>query len=56
MKTADGKDVEVTTVFELTKELCNADYTPEKVQEITGVHAGRHAPAWRAASRNPAPA
>ena len=36
--TADGKSVEVTTVFELAKELCNADYTPEKVQAITGVH------------------
>ncbi|MCK6370501.1 MAG: molybdopterin-dependent oxidoreductase, partial [Gammaproteobacteria bacterium] len=36
--TADGARVEVTTVFELTRELCERDYTPEKVREITGVH------------------
>ncbi len=30
--------VEVTTVFELTKALCNREYTPEQAQEITGVH------------------
>jgi len=38
VQTADGKSVEVTTVFELTRELCDRDYTPEKVQAVTGVH------------------
>ena len=38
IKTPQGK-VEVTTVFELTRQLCNRDYTPEKAQQITGVHA-----------------
>ena len=34
----DGTKVPVTTVFELTKQLCNREYTPEKVRAITGVH------------------
>jgi len=38
VRTADGQSVEVTTVFELARELCNSDYTPEKVRDITGVH------------------
>jgi DMSO reductase family type II enzyme molybdopterin subunit len=38
VKTADGKELEITTVFELTKALVNADYTPEKVRAVTGVH------------------
>ncbi|MEQ1802815.1 MAG: molybdopterin-dependent oxidoreductase [Gammaproteobacteria bacterium] len=38
VKTKSGR-VEVTTVFAKVKELCNADYTPEKAQVITGVHA-----------------
>ena len=38
VKTPQGK-VEVTTVFELTRQLCNRDYTPEQAQKITGVHA-----------------
>jgi nitrate reductase alpha subunit len=37
VKTPTGT-VQVTTVFELVKELCNKEYTPEKVQAITGVH------------------
>lgn len=32
--------VEVTTVFAKVKALCNAKYTPEQAQAITGVHAG----------------
>ena len=31
--------VEVTTVFAKVKALCNARYTPERAQAITGVHA-----------------
>jgi DMSO reductase family type II enzyme molybdopterin subunit len=31
--------VKVTTVFEKTRRLLNAEYTPEKAQAITGVHA-----------------
>ncbi|MCC5793437.1 MAG: molybdopterin-dependent oxidoreductase [Chromatiales bacterium] len=38
VRTANGEEVEVTTVFELVKELCERDYTPEKVQAVTGVH------------------
>jgi DMSO reductase family type II enzyme molybdopterin subunit len=38
VKTPKGP-VEVTTVFELTRALCNREYTPEQVQKITGVHA-----------------
>jgi DMSO reductase family type II enzyme molybdopterin subunit len=38
VKTKAGR-VEVTTVYSKTKELCNRDYTPEKAQVITGVHA-----------------
>jgi len=38
VKTATGR-VEVTTVYSRVRELCNRDYTPEKVQAITGVHA-----------------
>ena len=38
VKTKSGR-VEVTTVFARVKELCNKDYTPEKAQAITGVHA-----------------
>ncbi|MBW7930080.1 MAG: molybdopterin-dependent oxidoreductase [Gammaproteobacteria bacterium] len=38
IRTADGRSVTVTTVFELTRQLCNADYTPEQVQAICGVH------------------
>jgi len=38
VKTKNGR-VEVTTVFARVKALCNADYTPEKAQAITGVHA-----------------
>jgi DMSO reductase family type II enzyme molybdopterin subunit len=38
VRTADGRDVEVTTVFELVKELVNAEYTPEKARAVTGVH------------------
>jgi complex iron-sulfur molybdoenzyme family reductase subunit alpha len=38
VKVADGSSVEVTTVYELTRELCNAEYSPEKVRDITGVH------------------
>jgi len=38
VRTKSGR-VEVTTVFAKVKELCNADYTPEKAQAITGVHA-----------------
>jgi len=30
--------VEVTTVFELVKELCEQEYQPEQTQQITGVH------------------
>jgi len=36
--TADGRQVEVTTVFELTRLLCNAEYTPEQAREVCGVH------------------
>ncbi|MFZ1623865.1 MAG: molybdopterin-dependent oxidoreductase, partial [Gammaproteobacteria bacterium] len=38
VKTPQGK-VEVTTVFELTRQLCDRDYTPEQAQKITGVNA-----------------
>jgi DMSO reductase family type II enzyme molybdopterin subunit len=38
VRTKSGR-VEVTTVFAKVKELCNSDYTPEKAQAITGVHA-----------------
>ncbi len=38
IKTKAGR-VEVTTVFARVKELCNSDYTPEKAQAVTGVHA-----------------
>ena len=38
IRTKDGR-VEVTTVFAMVRELCNRDYTPEKAQAITGVHA-----------------
>jgi DMSO reductase family type II enzyme molybdopterin subunit len=38
VKTADASQVEVTTVFELVKELCNTDYTPEQARELCGVH------------------
>lgn len=38
VRTAAGEAVEVTTVFELTRELCNSDYTPERVRDVTGVH------------------
>jgi DMSO reductase family type II enzyme molybdopterin subunit len=38
VRTKTGR-VEVTTVFELTKALVNRDYTPERAQAITGVHA-----------------
>ncbi len=38
VSTADGQKVQVTTVFELTKDLCNREYTPEKARAITGVH------------------
>ena len=38
VRTADGREVEVTTVFELVKELCDRDYTPEKARAVTGVH------------------
>ncbi|MBM4196542.1 MAG: hypothetical protein FJ197_05495 [Gammaproteobacteria bacterium] len=38
VKTADGKSVEVTTVFELVKDLVNTDYTPEQAREVCGVH------------------
>jgi DMSO reductase family type II enzyme molybdopterin subunit len=38
VKDRNGRTVPVTTVFELTKQLVNRDYTPEKVQKITGVH------------------
>jgi len=35
---ADGRRVEVTTVFEMTRQLCNSRYTPEQAQAICGVH------------------
>lgn len=38
VKTPKGV-VEVTTVYSRVKELCKRDYTPEKAQAITGVHA-----------------
>jgi DMSO reductase family type II enzyme molybdopterin subunit len=38
VRTQDGVKVQVTTVFELTKTLCEREYTPEKVQAVTGVH------------------
>ncbi|MSR08225.1 MAG: twin-arginine translocation signal domain-containing protein [Gammaproteobacteria bacterium] len=38
VKTKSGR-VEVTTVFAMTRELCNSRYTPEMAQVITGVHA-----------------
>ena len=37
VRTPEGT-VEVTTVFELVKELVNREYTPEQAQQITGVH------------------
>lgn len=38
VRTSTGR-VEVTTVFELTRELLNREYTPEQAQTHTGVHA-----------------
>ncbi|MEO7387700.1 MAG: molybdopterin-dependent oxidoreductase, partial [Gammaproteobacteria bacterium] len=38
VRTKDGR-VEVTTVYAMVKDLCNREYTPEKAQAITGVHA-----------------
>ena len=32
-------EIEVTTVFSKVTELCKRDYTPEKAQAITGIHA-----------------
>ncbi|MBI4515719.1 MAG: molybdopterin-dependent oxidoreductase [Deltaproteobacteria bacterium] len=38
VKLADGTSVEVRPVFELLRDLLNAQYTPEKVQALTGIH------------------
>ncbi|HXF50785.1 MAG TPA: molybdopterin-dependent oxidoreductase [Dehalococcoidia bacterium] len=37
-KLKDGSTVEVTPAFALLKELLDRDYTPEKAQQICGVH------------------
>ncbi len=38
VKLADGKEVEVRPVFSLLRDMLNAQYTPEKVQAMCGVH------------------
>jgi len=38
VRLSDGKQVEVRPVLSLLREMLDRDYTPEKVQEATGIH------------------
>ncbi|MCC6806327.1 MAG: molybdopterin-dependent oxidoreductase [Deltaproteobacteria bacterium] len=39
VKLADGKEIEVRTVFSLTEQYCNENFTPKQTEAITGAPA-----------------